>query len=126
MDDLMNFLLENDIADISEEVIISKRVPMKFGIRPMTKNQHADFIKRCRLRNGEFDDAKFQTIVCLDCTEKPNFRDAQAIAKAGVITGEELLTKTLLPGEISALHAKICALSGFDTDINEDVEMAKN
>jgi hypothetical protein len=126
MDKLMSFLLEHDISDISREVVISKRLPMKFTIVPMTKNQHAEFIRRCRLKNGDFDDVKFQTLVCVNCTQAPNFRDADAVATVKANTGEELLAKTLLPGEIAALHAKICALSGFDTDINEDVENAKN
>lgn len=136
MSALMDFLLENDISEVTEEVRISNRIPHKFKIRPMTREERNRFMKQCRSAiksRGEmdFDTGKFENLVCIECTLEPNFRDADFINKAGVSLPTDLLSKVLLPGEVSELHERICKLSGYGVDgsevvTDEDVEQAKN
>ena len=60
------------------------------------------------------------------CTIEPNFKDADSIKKAGCQSPEQFLYKSLLAGEIAELAQQISALSGFDADMEEMVEEAKN
>ena len=77
-------------------------------------------------RKVEFDSKTFNELVVLNHTLVPNFRDAESIKKAGCRTPEQFLYKSLLAGEISELAQEISALSGFDKDMDEEVEEAKN
>lgn len=136
MSAIMDFLLENDTSGIVSEVTISKRIPHKFKIRPMTPKEKNSWRKRCQSAikgKGEvsFDSGKFTELTCINCTLEPSFNSADNIAKAGVVTPEDLLYKVLLAGEVDELHEQICKLSGFDTEGNddvtqEDIDKAKN
>jgi hypothetical protein len=62
----------------------------------------------------------------LNHTIEPNFKDADSIKKAGCQSPEQFLYRSLLAGEIAELAQQISALSGFDKDMEETVEEAKN
>lgn len=129
MNELDMFLALPDVADIEEEVFISDRLP-KFKIKPMTVEQHKEYQNRCKgklKKNGmDFDTAKFNILLVTGQTVYPDFNNAELLKKANCTTASEFLNKKLKAGEISELADKIIELSGFENDINEDVEEAKN
>lgn len=131
MSTLLDFLIENPIDNIVDSVVVSTRLKAyPFKIRAMTSPEFSDYQKAAtsygRHKKMDFNSAKFNELVVLNHTIEPNFRNAESIKKAGCLTPEQFLYKSLLAGEISELSQKISALSGFDSDMEEIVEEAKN
>lgn len=126
---LEDFLALPNVDDIEEEIFVSQRVG-KFKVKAMTADEFSDYQKRCRgkvNKNGvDFDGAKFNLLIVAGQTVVPNFNNAELLKKAGCTSATELIKKKLLAGEISEIARQISAISGFEGDINEDVEEAKN
>lgn len=129
MNELEKFLQLPDVDNIIEEVFVSKRLG-KFKVKAMTADEHSNYQKRARgkiKKDGvDFDNAKFNLLICAGQTIEPNFNDAELLKKANCATGADLIKKKLLAGEIAELADRICKISGFDTDPDEDIETAKN
>lgn len=131
MSNLIEFLKERDLSGLTAEINVSKTIPYKFKIKALTREKRAEFQKRCqspmKKEGVPFDNAKFQTLVCLECCLYPNFAEESFIKALGVSTPTEAYNKALLPGEDDELYAQICKLSGFESeDINKEIEEAKN
>lgn len=137
---LQDFLIENaNIDEMEEEVIISPRFKdkegkiLKFKIRPMSGDEFSSFQKACtkinmmgKKRESSFDSGKYNLMCITNCCLEPDFKNAEFIKKIGAVTPEQAISKVLLPGEIVELGNQISSLSGFDVDINEEIEKAKN
>lgn len=135
MSKLMDFLINNTIENLTEEVVISDRFKvdgeiLKFKIKAVTPDEFSDLQKQCTKigKKGKmnFDSKMFNEQLIVNYTVEPNLKDAEAIKKAGCITPEQLLNKTLLAGEVATLVEQISTLSGFDKDLEELREEAKN
>jgi hypothetical protein len=131
MSKLLQFLIQNPVDNVTEEVIISQRLkefPIK--IKAMTGEQFSEYQAAAtaigRHQKASFNSKLFNEMVIINHTVDPNFRDAESIKAAGCLTPEQFLYKSLLAGEISELSAKISSLSGFDTNFDEQVNEAKN
>lgn len=129
MNDLDEFLALPDVKDIEEEVLVSKRVG-KFKVKPMTQAQFREYQKQSMSKIGkkgaDFDVAKFNLLMVAGQTVYPNFNDKTLLDKTGCALATELITKKLLSGEIAELAKEIQRISGFDNDLDEDIEEAKN
>ncbi len=79
-----------------------------------------------RHRKINFDIKRFNELVVINNTVEPNFKDAESIRTAGCTTPEQFLYKSLLAGEISELSNRISQLSGFDQNLEQAVDEAKN
>ncbi|MDU7067850.1 MAG: phage portal protein [Clostridium perfringens] len=135
MSKLMDFLINNTIENLTEEVVISDRFKvdgeiLKFKIKAVTPDEFSDLQKQCTKigKKGKmnFDSKMFNEQLIVNYTVEPNFKDAESIKRAGCITPEQLLNKTLLAGEVATLVEQISTLSGFDKDLEELREEAKN
>lgn len=129
MNDLEKFLDLPDVSSIEEEVFVSERLG-KFKVRAMTADEHSNYQKRCqsKLNKGgvDFDSGKFNMLIVAGQTVSPDFSNAELLAKANCATASDFIKRKLKAGEIAELAEQICKISGFDSDINEDVEEAKN
>ena len=131
MSALLDFLVENPVDDVTEQVVISQRLAkFPFTIKAMSGTEFSAYQKRAtkysKSKKVEFDSKLFNEQVVINHTVEPNFRDAEAIKKAGCLTPEQFLYRSLLAGEIAELAERISALSGFDADIEAVVDEAKN
>ena len=131
MSNLMQFLIDNPVDNLTDEVVVSPRLEkFPFKIKGMTGPEFSEYQKLStkigRHKKVEFDSKIFNEMVVLNHTLEPNFRDAESIKKAGCQSPEQFLYKSLLAGEIAELAQKISALSGFDADMVEVIEEAKN
>lgn len=132
MGNLLDFLTEHPIDGITEIFRLTDRIPYDFKIRPFTSDEIEDFRKKAKMKFNaktkevDIDLKKLKEIVCVECTLEPVFNDAEALKKVGVSTGRDFLKKVLAGGEIETLYERICLLSGYGRDINEDIEKAKN
>lgn len=129
MNDLEKFLALPDVADITEDVFVSERLG-KFKVRAMTADEHGNYQKRAMgkiLKGGaDFDSGKFNLLVVAGQTVEPDFSNSELLKKANCATATDFIKRKLKAGEIAELSNKICEISGFETDINNDVEEAKN
>lgn len=126
---LEDFLALPDVNDITDEVFVSKRLP-KFKIRAMSQEDFRDYQRKAQGKIGkngvDFDATKFNILMVAGQTLSPDFSNADLLKKAGCSTASDLISKKLLAGEIAELARQIQVLSGFDTDMEEDIKEAKN
>ena len=129
MNDLEKFLALPDVDNITDEVFVSERLG-KFKVKAMTADEHSSYQKRAMGKIGkngaDFDSGKFNLLIVAGQTIEPDFSNAELLKKANCSTATEFIRKKLKAGEIAELANKICEVSGFESDINEDVEEAKN
>lgn len=126
LDDFINF---QDVDSMTADVYINDRLGT-FKIKPLTAVKHNEFRNRCLVRNkkGEIttDLNKFNLLVITEQTLEPDFSNAEFLSKVNCQTAREFIEKKFLSGEIMTIANKILEISGFNIDINEQIEEAKN
>lgn len=133
---LQDFLNNNPVENLTEEVAVSPRFKgedgnlLKFKIKAMSNPEFEEIRKSSTMikkgRKVEFDAHKFNLQMVINHTIEPNFKHAESIQKMGCSTPEEYVQRVLLAGEITTLATKIQELSGFDIEMPELVNEAKN
>lgn len=133
---LQEFLNTHPVDELTDEVAVSSRFTdndgklLLFKIKAMTGQEFEDIRRACstvkKNRKVEFDSQRFNLKVIINHTLEPNFKDAASLKAVGVATPDDYVQKVLLAGEIATLAQKISTLSGFDTDMADLVEEAKN
>ena len=136
MSQLQDFLNNNSIEEMIEEVPISERFKdkqgnyLKFKIANIPMDEYKDIQKACtkisKKGMAEFDSVSFSEKIVIKGTLDPNFKDAESIKSKGCNTPEQYLKKVLKTGEIIKLSERILILSGFDNSLEELIEEAKN
>lgn len=129
MSKLSEFLAKRD-TNVTEEVMVSDKIPFPFKIRALTSDEYAQLQKECNkpMKKGkiEFDSAKFnEKTILLGCVD-PDFKSEEEVKAAGCITPSQYIKKTLLPGEMNNLVQAISQLSGFDKDLDDLKGEVKN
>lgn len=132
MSSLKAFL--NPVQVDNKEVVVSGRFMeegkvIPFVIRPITQKENEQLIKRYTRKdkkgNETFNRTEYVQALTASAVVFPNLSDAKLQDKYGL--GEtETLKNMLLVGEYATLAQEVQSLSGLDTDINEDMEEAKN
>ena len=129
MGELVDFLSLPDVSDIVEEVYVSERLG-KFKVKAMSQEQHQDFTNRCRGKNTkkgmDFDASKFNMLIVANQVVEPNFNNAELLQKTKCATATDLIKKKLLPGEVVTIANKVLEISGFDIELVDEIEEAKN
>lgn len=127
-------LLEDfiNLPDVGSEVVEidgGKRLG-KLKVKPMNIEKYNEFQNRCRgkmTKNGvSFDTTKFNTLVVANQVVEPDLSDASFLQRVGCSTPVEFINRKLYPGELIDIADAIITLSGFETDINKDIDEAKN
>lgn len=131
MSTLSQFLVQNPVENLTSKVVVSNRLAgYPFTIKAMTNSEFSEYQKLSTLagRHGkvDFNARRFNELVVINQTIEPNFKDAEVLKQAGCTTPEQFLNKSLLAGEIAELAQQISMLSGFDRDMEDTVEEAKN
>lgn len=129
MNDLEKFLTLPDVDTIEKEIFVSERLG-NFKIKAMTSEDFASYqtrsTKKVSKKGFDIDINKLNTLIVAGQVVSPDFSNAEFLKKAGCATATEFISKKLLIGEITEISKQVQALSGFDVDINNDVEEAKN
>ena len=129
MNELEQFLGLPDVDTITEEVFVSERLG-KFKVKAMSEAEYREYQNKCksRIKKGgmDFDTGKFNLLICAGQVISPDFKNAEFLKKAGCATATEFIQRKFKAGEIAELGNQIVKISGFETDINEDKEEAKN
>lgn len=135
MSTLQDFLNSNPVDDMVAEVVISDRFKdkdgnlLKFKIKAMTNRTFDELRRKCtkiRGRKTDFDANAFNISVVIENTISPDFKDAESLKKLNCMSPDQYVERVLLAGEIVQLAQEISKLSGFDVEMDELVEEAKN
>ncbi|HUM41501.1 MAG TPA: hypothetical protein PKI14_00965 [Fervidobacterium sp.] len=132
MNALQQFLTKNSVDNLTEEVTLGGRLKdFKFKIKALTGNQYNDFQALCienpnSPKKRRFNIKKFNELIVANCVVEPNFKDPEWLKELGVADATSAIYKTLLAGEITDLAERVLRLSGFDRDIEEEMEEVKN
>lgn len=128
MKSLEDFLALPDISEITEEIELSRLGKLK--IKALDSDEYNIYIKKNRKvdrkGNVNFNDNAFKLDIISEKLVEPDFSNPEFLKKAKCNTAKEFINSKLLPGEIQELSDKILELSGFDKDISDDIEEAKN
>ncbi len=132
MSSLKAFL--NPVQVDNKEVIVSNRFmeegkTVPFVIRPITQKENEQLIKRYTKKDKKgvenFNRTEYIQALTASAVVFPDLTDAKLQDKYGL--GEtETLKNMLLVGEYATLAQEVQTLSGLDTNVNEDIEEAKN
>ncbi|MCT4686085.1 phage tail assembly chaperone [Vallitalea sp.] len=140
MSKLQAFFADNVNKDITTKAVISERFKdekgklIPFEFKAVDRTVEKEIKKSCtripRNKKGinqpEFDwDTYIEKFVAASITF-PNLKDAELQKSWGVIGEINLLRVMLLPGEFTEASNTAQEISGYDKDINELVEEAKN
>jgi len=129
MSRLEDFLKFQDVETMTEEIYINERLGT-FKVKPLTAAKHNEFRNRCLVKNrkGETitDLNKFNLLVITEQTIEPELSKADFLAQANCQSAREFVERKFLSGEIMAIANKILDISGFNIDMEEKIEEAKN
>lgn len=109
------------------ESIKWKIVPFSAEVNDELIREHT---KKVRLPNGDrktsFDSARYGIACVVRAVTYPNLNDAALQDSYGVVSAEDLVKKMLLPGELDDLQNAVAQALGFENDIADDIQTAKN
>lgn len=128
---LQAFLIEAAKENTDKEIDLGGRLAgQKFIIRGLSLEEIQAARKKAIApdeagaeRQNEVEAAR--QIIIAGCVE-PDFKSAEWIKQAGVITPSQMVDKVLLAGEATRLSREIMKASGLGDDINKAIEAAKN
>lgn len=139
--ELKIFFKDNTNVEAVDEVIVSNRwknskgEPIKFKIKSITQEENNQITKQCEKKRKdmggryvvETDSKLYCAKLIVASTVFPDFNNADLQNSYGVPgQPEKLVVKMLNPGEYTNLLTAINAINGFNEDINEEIEEAKN
>ncbi len=120
----------------NKEVIVSDRFKengkvVPFVIRPLTQEENAALLKQYRKVDKNsgteiFNRIGYNQAMVAAAVVEPDLNSAELQKAWGVLGPERVLTTMLYVGEYSKLMDEVQKLSGLDTDINDEIEEAKN
>ena len=141
MSDFSIFMAGNVAQDETVKFVASKRFilkdkPVEWEIKAIDSDLDEALRKECTKKvpitgkrgqyNQETDMDKYLGKLCVACTVYPNLNDAGLQDSYGVKGGEALLKKMLKPGEYTEYKAKVMEINGYDLNMDELVDDAKN
>ncbi len=139
MSDLQAFFAQNTDSSITEEVVVSERFkdkegkPIPWVLRNLTEAENEEHrkaaTKRVKGKGGaqtETDTNDYMAKLAVASVVFPDLKNAELQKSYGVMGGEDLLRRMLLPGEYARLLQKIQEINGFDQAMEDLIEEVKN
>lgn len=136
MNALQQFLLSSDVRDVKKTINVGGRLAdYPITIRALDGDKYSSFQQMCienpnSAKKRRFNAKKFNELVCIECLADPNLKDAEflqaARERAGVADSTGLLYHCFLAGEIAYIAEQALKLSGFNHDMEEEMEEVKN
>lgn len=118
----------------SERFLDENKKPIEWEIIPVSSEIAEELkkqaMKKVQVKRGVFQNVtdldKYACLLAVACTAYPNLNDEDLQNSYGAMGAEELLKKMLLPGEFAEYMLKVQEICGFDKNMNDLVEEAKN
>lgn len=126
----------NPVKIENKEVLVSSRFVedgkvVPFEIRPITQEENEKLMSRFTLTDKKtgvqsFDRSGYIARLTADAVVSPDLKNADLQKAYGTMGEVNTLKKMLYAGEFALLVGEVQELSGFDEDINKDIDEAKN
>lgn len=136
MNALQQFLLNSDVKGLKKVINLGGRLAnYPITIRAIEGDKYNSFQQLCienpnSPKKRRFNSKKFNELICIECLVDPNMKDAEFLQAAreqrGVMDSTALLYTCFLAGEIQTIANQALILSGFERDVEEEVEEVKN
>lgn len=132
MNALQQFLLESDVSNLKKTIDIGGRMKgHALTIRVITGEQYTSYQQQCienpnSAKKRRFNTKRFNELIVVNSLVDPNLKDPEMLKAAKVSRPEELLYRCFLAGEINTIAEQVLTLSGFDADVEEEMEEVKN
>lgn len=132
MNALQKFLLESDVSDIRKSINLGGRMKdHPVTIKAIDGDKYSQFQQLCienpnSAKKRSFNTKRFNELICVECLVDPNLKDPEFIKEAGVADSARLLYRCFLSGEIASIAENVLKLSGFNSDMEEEMEEVKN
>lgn len=132
MNALQQFLLESDVSNLKKTIDIGGRMKgHALTIRVITGEQYTSYQQQCienpnSSKKRRFNTKRFNELIVVNSLVDPNLKDPEMLKAAKVSRPEELLYRCFLAGEINTIAEQVLTLSGFDADVEEEMEEVKN
>lgn len=138
---ITDYLVQNkdEVTELQEftmpggRFVDEKGKAIPFKIKPLSMETFEAIQKKCTTTTGRgkkqtttFSNTRMSILTVLEGCVEPNFRKTDLLKQLGVQSPEQAVSIVLKPGEIMDLGGEILNLSGFDNDLNEEVEDLKN
>lgn len=135
------FMRQNAIAVENEKFVASKRFidekgePIPWEIKVITSKENEALRKAStkRVPTGkrgqqapDFDQSAYIVKLCVASTVFPDLNDKDLQDSYGVMGAEDLIRTMLTSGEYDNYALKVAEVNGFDVDMDEMVDEAKN
>jgi hypothetical protein len=132
MNALQQFLSTNVVDNLTQEINLGGRLKdFTFRVKAITGDQYNSYQSICienpnSAKKRRFNTKKFNELIVTNHVVDPSFKDAEWLQQMQAPDAATLMYRTLLAGEINELSEKIMKLSGFDSDLEEEIDEAKN
>lgn len=135
MNALQQFLLESNVKDMKKVINLGGRLAdYPITVRALDGDKYSTFQQMCienpnSAKKRRFNTKKFNELICIECLVEPSMKDAEFLAAArqrGVVDSASLLYHCFLAGEIATIAEQALKLSGFDRDVEEEIDEVKN
>ena len=136
MNALQQFLLNSNVKDLKKVINLGGRLEdFPITIRALDGDKYNSFQQMCienpnSPKKRRFNSKKFNELICVECLVDPSMKDAEFLQAAreqkGIVDATGLLYHCFLAGEISVIAEQALKLSGFDRDVEEEIEEVKN
>ena len=136
MNALQQFLLDSNVKDIKKTINLGGRMAdFPVTIRALDSDKYSTFQQMCienpnSAKKRRFNSKKFNDLVCVECLVDPNLKDAEFLQTAreqkGIMDSTQLLYHCFLAGEIAVIAEQALKLSGFDRDVEDEMDEIKN
>ncbi len=135
MGKLQEFLMQGQPGGQETVEVSTASLPFPFLVKAITEEENKAIRRSCRKtimdpktrqRQEYTDQDLYNTRLVAACCVEPNFKDAEFQASRGVLGAEELINKALNPGQFADLLMGVLKVNGFDDDINDLRDEAKN
>ncbi|GKX29193.1 phage portal protein [Vallitalea longa] len=140
MSNLQAFFAQNVDQTITIKQVISTRFkdeegnPIPFEFQAISREREKEIRKSCTKKERDrkrgmktiIDEDSFIDKFVAACTVFPNLKDSDLQKSYGVMGEVDLLKAMLLPGEFTEALLVAQEVNGYDKDMNDLVEEAKN
>lgn len=132
MNSLQKFLLQSDVSSLTKTMELGGRMAgHPITIKALDGEKYNSYQQLCienpnSAKKRRFNTKRFHELICVECLLDPNLKDADFIQAAGVPDSTRLLYRCFLAGEIASIAENVLKLSGFDQDVEEEMEEVKN
>lgn len=138
--DFSSFMAQNKLKRENVKFVASKLFvdsqgePLKWEIKAITSKEDDALRKSCtravKVGKGavrpELDTNAYIGKLAAACTVYPDLKNAELQTSYGVMGDDELLKEMLSAGEYAEYCNKVSEINGFDVDLNDAVDDAKN